>query len=441
MDLESTYRNEGLSVGSDHMRLFGEEIQLEVAITDLVLGNRIGQGACSSVNLAKHKKTGEVYAVKMFNIHDKKQASQLYNEILLLTSFQCDALIALKGAFHDQGCIGVIIEYMDRGSLDFLLDSDIEISEEVMAAIAFQMIWGLGYLHYEKQIHRDIKPGNALMNSLGQVKLSDFGISKELDNTIAMSNTAVGTYHYMSPERLLGDKYDASGDIWSFGISIVELWQKKYPFSDVSDTPIDLYGELEDFRFEKLCRKSDFPPLMRDFLSSTLAFHPEERANCEHLLSSPWFESCGIVDLPSAQMIVSRWLKDVDRNSQWRKNNGSNSNSVRKPHHHHHAAPKTHSSKKDQCEMSISMENSQDLSMSMSRDRMSMSNNPYTSSGRIVMNGGPNAASRYRMVYDIGSAPTEEEYDDDFEDVVAYDSKEGDYKRGERKSRDSRDWK
>lgn len=99
----------------------------------------------------------------MFNIYDKGQASQLYNEILLLTSFQCDCLISLKGAFHDEGSIGVILEYMDKGSLEFIMDEKIEINERVMAAISFQILWGLGYLHYEKQIHRDVKPGNILM--------------------------------------------------------------------------------------------------------------------------------------------------------------------------------------------------------------------------------------------------------------------------------------
>jgi serine/threonine protein kinase len=136
---------------------------MEVSFADLVMGERIGQGACSAVNLARHKKTNEIYAIKMFNVADQGQESQLYNEIFLLTSFQCDALIALKGVFHNQGCIGIIIEYMDQGSLEFILQPEILLTESVMAAIAFQIIWGLGYLHYEKQIHRDIKPANILM--------------------------------------------------------------------------------------------------------------------------------------------------------------------------------------------------------------------------------------------------------------------------------------
>lgn len=137
--------------------------QLEVAFNDLILGHRIGQGACSSVNIARHKRTGEVYAIKMFNVYDKGQASQLYNEILLLTSFQCDALITLKGVFHDEGSIGVIIEYMDKGSLEFIMEERVEMNERAMAGVTFQILWGLGYLHYEKQIHRDVKPGNILM--------------------------------------------------------------------------------------------------------------------------------------------------------------------------------------------------------------------------------------------------------------------------------------
>eukprot|EP01035_Chromulina_nebulosa_P027550 gene27550-36250_t len=133
---------------------------------------------------------------------------------------------------------------MDKGSLEFMSNKTINVSEAVMAAITFQIIWGLGYLHFENQIHRDVKPANILMNSQGQVKLSDFGISKELDGSAAMVKTAVGSYHYMSPERLLGDK--------SVGITILQLWNKVYPFEKVSDTPIDLLSQIEKQDFKRL---------------------------------------------------------------------------------------------------------------------------------------------------------------------------------------------
>ena len=99
----------------------------------------------------------------MFDVYDTNQASQLYTEICLLVSFQCDALISLKGAFHDQGKIGMILEYMDLGSLELFLGPRIDLTEAALSSIAFQMIWGLAYLHYEYQIHRDIKPSNVLL--------------------------------------------------------------------------------------------------------------------------------------------------------------------------------------------------------------------------------------------------------------------------------------
>jgi mitogen-activated protein kinase kinase 1 len=126
---------------------------MEVRLSDLLFGSRIGQGACSTVSVAKHKQSGELYAVKMFNVYDRAQAAQLQKEIALLTRIKdCDALISLKGAFHTDGKIGMILEYMDRGSLSFLMDRSIVVNEVVFAAMIYQVLWGLGYLHYDNKL-------------------------------------------------------------------------------------------------------------------------------------------------------------------------------------------------------------------------------------------------------------------------------------------------
>mmetsp|Transcript_18518 Transcript_18518/g.31006 ORF Transcript_18518/g.31006 Transcript_18518/m.31006 type:complete len:549 (-) Transcript_18518:56-1702(-) len=504
--MEATYRNEGLSVGSDHMRLYGEDIQLEVSFHDLELGKRIGQGACSSVNLAQHKRTGETFAIKMFNVYDKGQASQLYNEILLLTSFQCDALISLKGAFHDEGSIGVILEYMDRGSLEFLTEAYVDVSEQVMAAISFQICWGLGYLHYEKQIHRDIKPGNMLMNSLGQVKLSDFGISKELDSTVSMSNTAVGSYRYMSPERLKGEKYDAAGDIWSVGITLIELWSKAYPFLHVADTPISLLGELDKNGIPHLLSRGGRRGYSRefaDFLLYTLAMNPNDRMAAGDLMSTRWMSVSGVNNLDDSTNIVANWLRSMDRMANKSRSTGGGIDSggsmasagaavggggtgIPPSGRQQHAQQST--ARRDVNEMSLSMESSRgsssvasgghedfsisrEISRELSRGRMDVAPNPFTSSGSFnssSFTGGGNsftggvaahansaqqaqqllnAASRYRAAYDgLGAAPAEvegEEYEEDFEEeaveryqdqdeeIIMYDGRfDGKYSEG-----------
>jgi serine/threonine protein kinase len=143
-------------------------------------------------------------------------------------------------------------------------------------------------------------------NSRGEVKLSDFGISKELDHTTAMSASAIGSYRYMSPERLLGDKYDASADVWSVGITLIELWNKKYPFSHVAETPIHLSGELQRFQLDKILpRNTPISSNMRQFLKSTLEIDHNLRARCLELTQSDWFIACGINGLEDAQEVIS----------------------------------------------------------------------------------------------------------------------------------------
>lgn len=122
---------------------------MDVSYDDLIIGKRIGQGACSSVNIAKHHSTGEKYAVKMFNVYDDSQAHQMIKEVLLLAQIDCDTIVTLKGAFYNEGHVGIILEYMDRGSLDFIIEGAHRVSLNAIGGILFQVLWGLGYLNFE----------------------------------------------------------------------------------------------------------------------------------------------------------------------------------------------------------------------------------------------------------------------------------------------------
>eukprot|EP01041_Mallomonas_annulata_P010568 gene10568-22055_t len=312
-DMDTTYRQEGISVSHTRMRIEGEEIYMQVLEKDLVVEKRIGQGACSAVFRARHKRHGELYAIKMFNIFDRERRSQLQKEITMLSRIQCDSLIAFFGAYHKDGNIGVILEYMDKGSLEFILDKNIRITEEAMAGISYQIMWGLAYLHFEHNIHRDIKPGNVLMNSKGAVKLSDFGISRSLDSTQAMSSTSVGTFKYMSLERLLGTDYDMSSDIWSVGIMLIELWEKKYPLEECSSSPIELVQIIEETKNLKnfLVPSSSFPYEMQQFLQSLIDPKPLRRETASGCLTSSWFKYWSIDSLDAAQEVAHAWVRSL----------------------------------------------------------------------------------------------------------------------------------
>lgn len=98
--------------------------------------------------------------------------------------------------------VNMIVEYMDGGSLEDLVQAGGCDDEAVLASIASHVLQGLNYLHERQKIHRDIKPGNLLMNTKGCVKIADFGVSRNLTGTSDLSKTFVGTVGYMSPERI-----------------------------------------------------------------------------------------------------------------------------------------------------------------------------------------------------------------------------------------------
>ena len=135
------------------------------------------------------------------------------------------------------------------------------------------------------------------------MKISDFGISKALDNSIQLSNTHVGTCRYMSPERLNGLNYDKSADIWSVGIMMVELWTGQYPFSHCCTTPVELVSELEHLDFETLLGNSKFPRRMQRFVGSMLALEPQDRPSASELIHADWFNSFGLFSLDIAQQV------------------------------------------------------------------------------------------------------------------------------------------
>ncbi len=287
----STFRDEGLSIGRDYMRMEGETICSKKSfpsLNDFHIERTLGRGVSSVVKLAKTKEacapattattatnTGGHFALKIFhlfkeanrnrNINNssnchaemtKKQTSMLTLEIKTLSKIQCQCIVQFIGAFYNpkDDNVTMVLEYMDYGSLhDFLFssnmivnndDNDINVNkfaslnEHVLASISYQTLSGLAYLHDKCILHRDIKPQNILLNSKGQVKISDLGIAScnsrsntksviddddnESNEQSRLNHTVIGTSWYMSPERIVDKAYGCPSDLWSFGLVLLE---------------------------------------------------------------------------------------------------------------------------------------------------------------------------------------------------------------------------
>ena len=171
----TTYRAEGFSIGRDYMRFMGTTLSSSLSPKDIELEDMVGRGTCSIVKRARHKSTNEPYALKIFPIrNDEARREMLLKELkaMCTLNFESDCLVNLIGAFYDKedGTVAIILEYMDRGSLKDFLDmgshsNSKKLPEITLASIAYQILWGLAFLHYEKISHRDIKPANILINS------------------------------------------------------------------------------------------------------------------------------------------------------------------------------------------------------------------------------------------------------------------------------------
>jgi serine/threonine protein kinase len=266
-------------------------------LPDLELLEVLGKGASSLVRRAVHKPTQAQLAVKILNVFDKGKRDQLLRELrTLYTSQNFPWLVAFHDCLYDEGAMYIVLEYMDGGSLaDVLqvaqLTGSSALSESVMARVSARVLRGLNYLHRERhQVHRDIKPGNILLNTHGEVKISDFGLSAELDSTKEMCATFIGTHAYMSPERLSGKPYSFASDIWSLGITLVECANGEYPYPSLSSAnAFVLLSQIINDPAPTLSMDT-FSPEFVDFIARCLHKEPEHRPQAHELLQHPWLQ-------------------------------------------------------------------------------------------------------------------------------------------------------
>ncbi|XP_028789274.1 mitogen-activated protein kinase kinase 3 [Neltuma alba] len=266
---EKTYR-----CASHEMRIFGA----------------IGSGASSIVQRAIHIPTHRIIALKKINIFEKEKRQQLLTEIRTLCEAPCyQGLVEFHGAFYtpDSGQISIALEYMDGGSLADILAVHGKIPESILSAMFQKLLHGLSYLHGVRHlVHRDIKPANLLVNLKGEPKITDFGISAGLENSVAMCATFVGTVTYMSPERIRNDSYSFPADIWSLGLALLECGTGEFPYT-ANEGPVNLMLQiLEDPSPSPSNHK--FSPEFNSFVGACLQKDPDARPTADELLRHPF---------------------------------------------------------------------------------------------------------------------------------------------------------
>ncbi|PPQ80439.1 hypothetical protein CVT25_001766 [Psilocybe cyanescens] len=227
------------------------EIKFDLKNEDLKDLQELGQGNGGSVKKVEHIPTKTIMAKKIVLIDAKPSVrKQILRELQIMHDCHSKYIISFWGAFLADPNICMCIEFMDKGSLDGIYKKIGPIDIDIVGQVALAVLEGLTYLYdVHRIIHRDIKPSNILCNSRGEIKICDFGVSGELINSIA--DTFVGTSTYMSPERIQGAQYTVKSDVWSLGISLIELALGRFPFSESTsdgESDSDYEGTLSPAR-------------------------------------------------------------------------------------------------------------------------------------------------------------------------------------------------
>lgn len=295
------------------VRSFDEFTRISTIRSDGVLG----LGITSSVYLARHEPTGKRVAVKQINAFDEEKREQLKKELTTLISHESRFLVRSHGAFYD-GKLGVhiVLEYMDRGSLEDVVSLFGNIPESVLCRITEHCLRGLKFLHENHVLHRDVKTGNILLSRrLGRAKLGDFGLARDLkesnpngnsigEGSTSETRTFVGTFAYMSPERLHGDSYTYASDIWGLGMVVVECALGRAPFDSLHQY-FDIVQAVEGTPPASLVEGKVSGDLV-DFIRLSTAHNPKRRPTASQLLRHRWIEK-GRED-PDA---LRRWLHEL----------------------------------------------------------------------------------------------------------------------------------
>ncbi|KAL3971948.1 uridine kinase [Sarotherodon galilaeus] len=255
----------------------------------------LGDGAFGKVYKAQNKQNGTLAAAKVIDTKTEDELEDYMVEIDILASCNHHHIVKLLDAFYFESKLWILIEFCAGGAVDaVMLELERPLTEPQIRVVCKQTLEALAYLHESKIIHRDLKAGNILLSLDGDVKLADFGVSAKNTKTLQRRDSFIGTPYWMAPEVVMCETskdrpYDYKADIWSLGVTLIELAQIEPPNHEMN--PMRVLLKIAKSEPPTLMNPSRWSPEFSDFLRKALDKNVDNRWSSVQLLQHPFVTS------------------------------------------------------------------------------------------------------------------------------------------------------
>ena len=290
--------------------------------------NRIGQSPSSIVYRALYRPLQTHVAVKVVELSPASSA-QIAAEVSHLSRTHSEYMVGYVGCWRKGGAVWIVQELMIGGSLaDFMVVTGHVLLELEICAVVLQCLHALRLFHRERRIHRDVKAANVLINASGQAKLADCGTAIQLSSSAASTSsayahTAIGSPFWMAPEVLspaaasasASPAYDTKADIWSLGITALELAYGDPPRHTLQPAPL-LHAIVHDAPPSLDRTRQRWTDEFAEFISLCLVKEPSRRASAEELLQSAWMQRMELEE--GKEVLSAMWRAWGDRVERYR---------------------------------------------------------------------------------------------------------------------------
>ncbi|XP_032844680.2 STE20-like serine/threonine-protein kinase isoform X2 [Tyto alba] len=252
----------------------------------------LGDGAFGKVFKAQNKETKVLAAAKVIDTKSEEELEDYMVEIDILASCDHPNIVKLLDAFYYENNLWILIEFCAGGAVDaVMLELERPLTEPQIKVVCRQTLEALNYLHENKIIHRDLKAGNILFTLDGDIKLADFGVSAKNTRTIQRRDSFIGTPYWMAPEVVMCETskdrpYDYKADIWSLGITLIEMAQIEPPHHELN--PMRVLLKIAKSDPPTLTQPSKWSSDFKDFLRKCLEKNVDARWNATQLLQHPF---------------------------------------------------------------------------------------------------------------------------------------------------------